>query len=137
MPTQEVVLVSSCLAGLRTRYDNRIVHCSECLKQLDQTIWIPVCPEQLGGLPTPRPPAHLEGGSGRDILQGNGGVVDLNGRDVTEHFINGARQVLGIAQSQKITRALLKRGSPSCGVTLSGITACLLEDNGIALEEYG
>ena len=96
---------------------------------------IPVCPEQLGGLPTPRMAAEI---------QSDGKVLKENGEDITEIFLNGAKEVLQLTKLYKIKFALLKDGSPSCGShfvydgTFSGtkikgvgITVGLLQKNGI------
>lgn len=107
------------------------------MRHLDGKKWVPVCPEQLGGLPTPRTPADLIGGNGHDVLAGRATVVDRHGTDVTHQFIQGARQCLAIAQSQNITTALLKARSPSCGLNpVMGVTAALLSANGIQVIEY-
>jgi len=102
---------------------------------LDKYLMIPVCPEQLGGLPTPRMPAEI---------QNDGKVLKENGDNITETFLNGAKEVLELAKLYKIKFALLKDGSPSCGshfvydgsfngakIKGEGITACLLRKNGI------
>jgi len=136
MSLQETVLVSSCLAGLCTRYDNRKVTSPSCLQRIKSTIWIPICPEQLGGLSTPRDAADIVGGQGRDVLHGNARVVCKDGTDVTESFIKGAYQVLDIARRQNITKVLLKARSPSCGVSRQGVTAALLDEYGFELEEF-
>ena len=78
--------------------------------------WIPVCPEQLGELPTPRRPVELLGGSGLDVLQGNARVVSSDGQDVTRTFLRGAEETLYLARRFGCTEALLKARSPSCGV---------------------
>ena len=98
--------------------------------------WIPICPEQLGGLPTPRTAADLIGGDGHDVLADRANVIDLKGRDVTSQFIHGANQCLAIARAQEITTALLKARSPSCGLSPKvGVTAALLAANGIKIIE--
>lgn len=86
-------------------------------EHLKDRVLIPVCPEQLGGLPTPRPAQELRGGTGDDVLAGNARVVNLEGFDVTENFLRGARIVCEIARLTGAREALLKDGSPSCGVT--------------------
>lgn len=136
MSSKELVLVSACLAGLQTRYDDRVAASPACLQRLDQTTWIPVCPEQLGGLATPRCAADIIDGTGTDVLNGRARVVCKDGRDVTEAFIKGARQVLDIACRQHVTTVILKSRSPSCGVRKQGVTAALLEKNGFKLEEF-
>ena len=108
-----------------------------CKNALQGAIWIPVCPEQLGGLPTPRTPADLVGGQGREVLAGQARVVMQNGDDVTRQFISGARQILKIALEQQVDGAFLKSGSPSCGSgDVLGVTAALLENEGIPVREF-
>jgi len=105
---------------------------------------IPLCPEQLGGLPTPRPPAQIVGGDGCDVLAGRAWVRTGDGQDVTNAFIKGAREVLKVALLVRAERAILKDKSPSCGperiyqrdglVPGMGVTAALLAQNGIPVE---
>ncbi|MCK5192973.1 MAG: DUF523 domain-containing protein, partial [Desulfobulbaceae bacterium] len=110
----------------------------ECLEILQDAQLIPVCPEQLGGLPTPRTPADLEGGDGYDVIAGNARVVTLDGRDVTEPFLLGAHQVLEIARKLNVEAVLFKSKSPSCGLTPRiGVTAALLDLNSIEVREFG
>lgn len=130
-------LVSACLLGLCTRYDGLSKRSEQCLRLLEQYHYIPVCPEQLGGLPTPRPPAVLLGGDGHDVLDGRARVIDLHGADLSPAFIRGAEMVLDIARRQGIELALLKSKSPSCGAApLYGVTAALLQRAGITLRSF-
>ena len=136
-PPPSPCLVSACLAGLCTRYDGRIKENRKCLKRLEESIWIPVCPEQLGGLATPRDPAEIVGGDGNAVLKGTARVISRSGMDVTDNFLIGARQVLNIAQRQGIRTFFLKSRSPSCGVDGSlGVTAALLLQHGYDIEEF-
>lgn len=137
MSEKEVILISACLAGLQTRYDNRIVNHPDCRKALEGLTWLPVCPEQLGGLPTPRRPADIVGGDGDDVLKGRARVICDDGRDVTDAFIRGAEMVLDIASRQQVKKVFLKARSPSCGVRKSGVTAALLRKHGFELRELG
>jgi uncharacterized protein YbbK (DUF523 family) len=133
----EIVLVSACLAGLCTRYDGKIRPSPACLQALAGRHWLPVCPEQLGGLPTPRPAADLTGGDGYAVLAGGARVVTAGGQDVTRNFLQGARQCLALAQAQNIRRAYLKADSPSCGLTSRiGVTAAILSQQGIEVIEF-
>jgi uncharacterized protein YbbK (DUF523 family) len=134
---RNICLVSACLVGLCTRYDGQVKENRNCLKRLDNFTWIPVCPEQLGGLATPRDPADLVGGDGTSVLAGKARVITRTGIEVTEQFVRGANQVLDLATEQGITTIFLKAGSPSCGVggTL-GVTAALLQKHGLHLEEF-
>ncbi len=107
------------------------------MRHLSGSIWIPVCPEQLGGLATPRIAADIEGKSGQEVLSGKARVITRQGNDVTSQFIHGANQVLIIAKSQPVTSILLKASSPSCGVEgRQGVTAALLLENGFTLTEF-
>lgn len=134
---QSLILVSACLTGLCTRYDAQLKESRACLAELRENTWIPFCPEQLGGLPTPREAADLHDGNGHQVLAGKARVLTQNGSDVTSEFIKGAQQALKIAQDQNISTAFLKARSPSCGVTdIMGVTAALFQQHGIKLFEY-
>ena len=136
-PPPKKCLVSACLTGLCTRYDGQSKASPACLQQLVNYHWIPVCPEQLGGLPTPRPPAQLINGDGHAVLAGTAQVVDSDGTDVSAQFIRGAFMVLAIARAQNIERCFLKAGSPSCGLEpYPGVTAALLLSHGIRVVSF-
>ena len=99
------LLVSACLLGVGCRYDgghNQLPQLKELLKT---HTCIPICPEQMGGLPTPRPPAERQGSR----------VVTRDGEDVTEAFLRGTAEVLRLADLYRCKAALLKERSPSCG----------------------
>lgn len=97
---------------------------------------LPVCPEQLGGLPTPRRPARLVGGGGEAVLDGVARVVDDEGTDVTEAFLRGAREAAALARLCGSGGAILKRGSPSCHPGEgAGVTAALLAREGLVLRD--
>lgn len=141
---EKMVLVSACLLGVRCRYDGSAAPVDALAGKKGAGGYVPVCPEQLGGLPTPREGAHLEGGDGVDVLDGNAAVVTENGRDVTAHFLRGAEEVLRLALSLGTREAVLKERSPSCGVTLvhretgpvkgMGVTTALLKRHGVKVE---
>ena len=134
---KQIILVSACLVGLSCRYDGKTKTSQPCLKALAGKVWVPVCPEQLGGLPTPRTAARLTGGDGFQVLNGTAKVMTRDGLDLSAQFIKGARQVLYIAKALSITQAYLKARSPSCGSsTVAGVTAALLLENGIQVEEF-
>ncbi len=114
-----MIIVSACLLGVRCRFDGGSTIQDDLLGLLDEgEILIPLCPEQLGGLSTPRPPAQIRGGDGNDLLSGRARVINSEGRDVTGNFIAGAENTLLIARTLKIDKAVLKEKSPSCGVHL-------------------
>jgi uncharacterized protein YbbK (DUF523 family) len=136
-------LVSACLIGLPTRYDGKVLGSVSLPEQFKGRILIPVCPEQLGGLPTPRPKQEFRDGSGFDVLAGKARVINEDGIDVTENFLRGARIACRIAELVGAKEAFLKDGSPSCGVTRVtvdgsevtglGVAAAALKQLGIAL----
>ena len=132
----KIYLVSACLLGLKTRYDGKVMPSPVCKKAVEDGVCIPVCPEQLGGLATPRTAADLVGGDGHDVLEGRARVVTRDGEDVTENFIQGAKQVLKIARQQDITKIFLKARSPSCGLApKKGVLAALLQAEGFTVVE--
>lgn len=137
-------IVSACFAGVHCRYDQRHNLVDEIREWVRTGEAIPVCPEQLGGLSTPRNPAEIIGGDGDDVLDGKARVVDNQGNDVTEAFIRGAYEALQVAQMVGATEAILKERSPSCGSCMiydgqfkgvkkpgQGVTTALLRRHGI------
>jgi len=139
------ILVSSCLLGLKTRYDGTDNHCQAVIDYIEanQFTPIPVCPEQLAGLSTPRPKCWFSRGDGITALAGNGKLINENGEDVTQTFLNGAQECLKIANLTRCKLAILQQRSPSCGsqkiyieealVEGVGITAALLSKNGLKI----
>lgn len=99
------ILVSACLMGYDCRYKGD--NCkSEKLTELSKdNILIPVCPEQLGGLPTPRQPGERVGGK----------VMAKNGADITEQYTRGADFAVEIAKANNVDYCIMKSNSPSCG----------------------
>ncbi len=145
-PTRETVIVSACLLGLKTRYDGGDALSPEALEALQGKLAIPACPEQLGGLPTPRPRAAIVSGDGSDVLDGRSRVADEKGKDVTESFLRGAEGMLNIARLSGAKKAFMKEKSPSCGVSLicrdsacipgSGVAAALLKREGLKITGF-
>ncbi len=133
------VLVSACLLGVRCRYDGDSKHYPGIEAALRGFEIVPVCPERAGGLPTPRVACDLSGGDGHEVWAGQACVVDRDGVDRSEAFRQGARRCL--AQAPEAAWALLKSGSPSCGVHRTwidgeqragqGVFAALLREQGI------
>ena len=101
------ILVSACLLGEPCRYDGKAQPCPAVIEMAKNHELVPICPEQLGGLPTPRTPSEI---------QADGRVIDANGIDRTMAFETGAREALRIAREHGCKRAILKENSPSCGV---------------------
>ncbi len=110
-----ICLVSACLAGVNCRHDGGNKLDPRIAKLVAEGRALPICPEQLGGLPAPRVEADIVGGTGADVIAGLARVLDREGRDVTAHFIRGARETLQIAKTAGATMAILKENSPSCG----------------------
>lgn len=142
VPFQEV-LVSACLLGQACRYDGGHNRDRVLEQQLTQEGMraVPFCPEEHGGLSTPRPAAWIEREGASAVLDGETGLRTAEGRNVTDEFMAGARGALELCQERQLTRAFLKERSPSCGVCTThvdgiavpgpGVTAALLERNGI------
>lgn len=108
-------LISACLLGLPTRYDGSHNRLPRLYRLSRRCRLIPLCPEQLGGLATPRPPAEISGGDGSAVLDGDAAVLDEAGKDRTAQFLRGARAALQLARLLGVDGAILKSGSPSCG----------------------
>lgn len=148
---REKTIVSACLAGIGcVNYPSLMFEHEGVVDLVANSHAIPVCSEQLGGLPTPRPPVGLVGGTAEDLWTGAPGlrVVSTEGDDFTEELMRGAREVLRIARLSGAARAILHNGSPSCGVTKTssydangnlvasegcGVLTWLLSENGIAV----
>jgi len=127
----EPVLISACLLGIPCRWHgNRPKKRDKLLERLKKKyVIIPVCPEQLGGMPTPRTGEKLHG-AGADVLDGRSRIIaPETGKDVTQFHINGASYTLEIAKIVGAHCAYLKAGSPSCD--REGVTGELLKRNGI------
>ncbi len=130
----ESILVSACLLGTPCRYDGKSKPSAAVCALEERYRLIPICPEVMGGLPTPRTPSEIIGER----------VVMRNGKDVTENYHRGAKEALQLALEHGCTVAVLKAKSPSCGLHLvydgtftgtltpgNGICAELLQKNGI------
>ncbi len=122
------VLVSACLLGEPCRWHGKAVRPSGYVKKFiaehpDATI-IPVCPEELGGLPTPRPPVKSRRGRIFETCADKARRDDVTGAEVTDAFVAGAEATLAIARENGCACAILCRNSPSCART--GITGKLL-----------
>ena len=132
----EKLLISACILGINCKYNGKNNYNPLVEKLKERYILIPICPEEMGGLSTPRNPS--------EIL--NDKVISSAGDDVTNNFFDGANKALDIAKKENISKALLKEGSPSCGsnyiydgtftktkINGMGITARLLKNNNIKI----
>jgi uncharacterized protein YbbK (DUF523 family) len=134
------MLVSACLLGACCTFDERLNSNDRIAALSRSRATIAVCPEEIAGLGTPRPAAHLTA-DGNDVIQGRGRVILDNGDDVTEQFVNAAQTVLDICLQNGVEQAYLKSKSPSCAygpVKINkkaslgvGVTAALLIAKGI------
>ncbi len=143
-------IVSACLCGVKCRYDGKGKANDKIIEMVKKGEAIPVCPEQIGGLTTPRVPAEEKDTQKSEIsgATGSGGkIITTEGKDVTENFERGAEEALKIALLSGCDEAILKEKSPSCGVkqvydgsftgTLKagdGIFTRLLKKNGIKVK---
>ena len=127
-------VVSACLLGQKCKYNGESNYNERLDYFQDQSLVVPICPEVMSGLPTPRPPAEIK----------DNFVINNMGEDVTQYYIDGAQKTLSICKQLNIKKAILKERSPSCGykqiydgsfthtlINGSGVTAQLLKQNGI------
>ena len=132
------ILVSKCLLGINCRYKGDNCKSDAVCALGEKYDIIPICPEQDGGLSTPRDPAEIQGNK----------VVSSSGKDVTKEYERGARRALELARAHSIEFAVLKSKSPSCGCGMiydgtfsgvlipgDGITARLLKENGFEVTD--
>ena len=107
------ILISACLLGKNCRYNGGHSQLTE-LEEIDVE-WIPVCPEESGGLGTPRPSAEMQENA-ETILNGKGKIITNKGKNVTSEFIQGAEKSLQLGLGAEVKIAVLKSKSPSCGI---------------------
>ncbi len=133
----EPVLVSACLLGIPCRWHGRRPKKREKLiRRLQQRyVLVPICPEQLGGMPTPRTSETLHGTGAQVLDEGLRIIAPETGEDVTRFHVNGARYVLEIAEIIGARRAYLKGGSPSCD--RQGVTGEVLTRGGMKVVRIG
>lgn len=135
-------MVSACILGIPCRFNGISKPVGRDLNVLlpgGQALLL--CPERLAGLPTPRGPYTIVGGTGEDVLNGTAKVVDQEDQDVTDQFIQGAIATLKACLSNRVTKAILRETSPSCAVNRlkgteksssgNGVTTALLKRWGI------
>ena len=139
------ILLSTCLVGIHSQYNGESNRIDDLVELVKAGRAVLLCPEQLGGLTTPREPAEIEPGkTAADVLAGEGKVVTITGQDVTGQYVRGAQEVLAFCQEIGIETAVMAATSPSCGSqqtydgthsgtlrTGRGVTAELLVQNGI------
>ena len=141
-----MIMASACLCGINCKYSGSHNADPFFVDLLSRQMALPFCPEQLGGLPTPRAACEIMGGDGAAVLTGGAQVVSRDGCDRSAEFIRGAREALKIARIAGIEIAVMKSLSPSCGVGRiydgsfshsvvpgDGVTTALFRENGIAV----
>jgi uncharacterized protein YbbK (DUF523 family) len=136
-PTQGVpVLVSACLLGRECRYDGSTNRDRALERELEAKGMrpVPFCPEEHGGLGTPRPAAWIERESAAAVLDGRDRVVTDAGVDLTAEFVKGAKGALATCKAHGIRLAFLKERSPSCGSCNTHVGKSLAAGPGVATE---
>ena len=133
----EPVLISVCLLGIPCRWHGRRPKTREKLieRLRRRYVLVPICPEQLGGMPTPRTGEMLHGTGAQVLDEGLRIIAPENGEDVTKFHIDGARYSLEIAKIVGAKRAYLKGGSPSCD--LHGVTGEVFTRGGVKVIRVG
>ncbi len=140
---KKMYFVSACLVGENCRYDGNNSYSKKVMEFLSGKEYIALCPEELGGLPTPRAPSSFRGGTGEEVLLSDAKIIDANKVERTNEFIKGAERSLSTIKEKGITHAILKERSPSCGVREvylkgeivegMGVTAALLKRESIVI----
>ncbi len=110
-----MILVSMCLAGINCNYKGESKPNEKVKELIRRGLALPMCPEQLGGLPTPRSGSRIISGKGEEVIEGRSRVITDNSKDVTSNYLRGAELVLHLCRQFSINIAVLKQGSPSCG----------------------
>ena len=141
-----MILVSACLLGHKVKFSGGANTHELLLKYNERGRFIAVCPECFAMLPCPRPAMEIQGGNGKKVLTGKAKAVDENGMDTTQYLLTGADKALKIAEAYHAKVAILKEGSPSCGVKKihggnfdgkkvkgQGVTTALLQKHGITV----
>ena len=154
IPDKPPLVISACLLGVACNHEGRGSPRTVVDELAREYRLVPVCPEVLGGLPTPRAAAEIQGGDGADVMAepASGGsdaarVVNIDGEDVTAAYLRGAEAAVAVAKAVGATRAVLKARSPSCGsaavydgtfsrrlVPGRGVTAAALAAAGLAVD---
>ena len=124
-------IISACLAGINCTYEGKNNSNDFVKRLIEKGEGIVVCPEQLGGLPTPRTICQLVGGDGADVLDGQAKIISKDGIDLTENFVKGAEEALNLAKLCGASTAILKAMSPSCGSGKTASESGLIEGDGV------
>ena len=141
-----MILVSACLVGINCKYNGKNNYNERIVELVKSGKAIPMCPEQLGGLATPRACAEIK------YIDDKRYVFNKNGEDITKEFESGAKEVLNFVKKMNIKKAILQSRSPSCGkgkiydgeftgrlIDGNGVLVDLLKENGveiISIDDY-
>lgn len=139
------ILISSCLIGLNVKWNGKSKNIADLKRLVSEGKAIFLCPEQIGGLSTPRVPAEIEAGrTAKEVLEGKAKIIGNNGSNLTEEIIRGSNETLKFCKEYGIKIAILRDGSPTCGSVKTysgrfdgvkikgrGVLTELLEQNGI------
>jgi uncharacterized protein YbbK (DUF523 family)/CRP-like cAMP-binding protein len=139
-----MILVSACLAGVKTRHDGTSRTNETVMRLIAEKKAVPLCPETLGGRPIPREPVEIVGGDGYDVLSGKAKVLDKNGNDHTAEILSGVEIFMKALKKFRADTVILKAKSPACGQGIiydgsfsgklksgDGVLAAALEKEGI------
>lgn len=129
-----MMIISACLIGINCKYNGKNNLCEDLKKLVDEGKAFPICPEQLGGLSTPRISAEIKKNAKNSTK-----IITKNGDDVTQEFFLGAERALKIAKILNTEVAILKSKSPSCGygkIYDGNFSGNLIEGNGITAELF-
>ena len=129
-----MILISACLVGINSMYNGSNDARQPFIERMARGELLPVCPEQLGGLPTPRPPFEIVGGTGEDVLDGDARIYTKDGDDVTQAFLRGADETLNLARLVKADLIILRQNSPACGygcIYDGSFTGTIRQGNGV------
>ena len=123
-----MILISACLCGINCKYNGKNNYNEKALELVKSGKAIPICPEQLGGLTTPRNPSEIK------IIDNEVHVIDNKNNDITKEFKKGANEVLKLAKDLNVDKVILQSRSPSCGVGRiydGSFTGKLINGNGV------
>ena len=126
-----MILVSACLVGMNCKYSGGNNYNEKIFNLVKEGKAIPICPEQLGGLKTPRNPSEIK------VIDGKRYVITSKNEDVTKEYEKGANEVLELARKLNIKKAILQARSPSCGcgrIYSGNFDRKLIEGNGVTAE---
>jgi len=139
-------VISACLLGIPCRWNQKKRINKKALNVFLKGKAIVLCPEIMAGLPTPRAACEIRGGDGKDVLKGKAKIVDKTGRNYTKMILKGSKDALDVVKKYKIKKAILRRGSPTCGTPYifsgnfskrkkrgQGVFATLLKQHGIKI----